>query len=53
MCGLAINIASFSHLLNRVNFDAVVDNLALIHITKSESEPAVNKIKWLLEVLSS
>ena len=29
MCGLAINIASFSHLLKRVDFDAIVDHLAL------------------------
>ena len=26
MCGLAINIASFSHLSKRVDFDAIVDN---------------------------
>ena len=26
MCGLAINIASFAHLLKRVDFDAVVDH---------------------------
>ena len=32
--GLAINIASFSHLLKRVDFDAVVDHLALKHIIK-------------------
>ena len=32
MCGLAINIASFAHLLERVDFDAVVDYLALRHI---------------------
>ena len=30
--GLAINIASFAHLLKRVDFDAVVDHLALTHI---------------------
>ena len=29
LCGLAINIASFSHLLKRVDFDAIVDHLAL------------------------
>ena len=29
MCGLAINIASFAHLLKRVDFDAVVDHLAI------------------------
>ena len=32
LCSLAINIASFSHLLKRVDFDAIVDHLALIHI---------------------
>ena len=34
LCGLAINIASFSHLLKRVDFDAIVDHLALTHIIK-------------------
>ena len=29
MCGLAINIASFAHLLKCVDFDAVVDHLAI------------------------
>ena len=32
LCGLHINIASFSHLLKRVDFDAIVDHLALTHI---------------------
>ena len=31
MCGLAINIASFAHLLKRVDFDAVVDHLVITH----------------------
>ena len=53
MCGLAINIATFSHLVKRVDFDAVVDHLAIIHIMKSKMEPATNRIKRLLEVLSS
>ena len=35
LCGLAINIASFSHLLKRVDFDAIVDHLSLTHIIKS------------------
>ena len=52
MCGLAINIASFSHLLKRVDFDAVVDHLALVHILKSKTEPATTRIKRLLEMLS-
>ena len=31
LCSLAINIASFSHLLKRVDFDAIVDYLSLTH----------------------
>ena len=53
MCGLAINIASFAHLLRKVNFDAVVDDLAIMHIIRSKVEPATTRIKRLLEVLSS
>ena len=53
MCSLAINIASFAHLLKRVDFDAMVDHLAITHIMKSKMEPATNRIKRLLEVLSS
>ena len=53
LCGLAINIASFAHLLKRVNFDAIVDHLALTHIIKSKVEPATTRIKHLLELISS
>ena len=35
LCGLAINITSFSHLVKRVDFDAIVDHLALTHIIKN------------------
>ena len=52
-CGLAINIASFAHLLKRVDFDAIVDHLALTHIIKSKVEPATTRIKRLLELISS
>ena len=53
LCGLAINIASFSHLLKRVDFDAIVDHLALTHINKSKAEPATTRNKRLLELISS
>ena len=53
MCGLAINIASFAHLLKRVDFDAIVDHLAIMHIMKGKMEPTTNRIKRLLELLSS
>ena len=39
LCGLAINIASFSHLLKRVDSDAIVDHLSLTHMIK------ISKIK--------
>ena len=52
MCGLAINIASFAHLLRKVDFDAVVDHLAIMHIMRSKVEPATTRIKRLLEILS-
>ena len=42
MCGLAINIVSFAHLLRKVEFDAVVAHLAI-----------TNRIKRLLEVLGA
>ena len=51
--GLTINIASFSHLLKRVDFDAIVDHLALTCIIKSKMEPATTRIKRLLELISS
>ena len=35
MCGLAINIASFAHLLRKVDFDVVVDHLAIMQIMRS------------------
>ena len=53
LCGLAINIASFSQLLKRVDFDAIVDHLTLMHIIKSKVEPTTTRIKRLLELISS
>ena len=53
MCGLAINIASFAHLLRKVDFDVVVDHLAITQIMRSKVEPVTNRIKRLLEVLST
>ena len=53
LCGLAINIASFAHLLKRVDFDAIVYHLALMHIIKSKVELAATRIKRFLELISS
>ena len=53
LCSLAINIASFSHLLKRVDFDVIIDHLALTHIIKSQAELATTRIKRLLKLISS
>ena len=53
LCGLVKNIASFSHLLKRVDFGAIVDHLALTHIIKSKMELTTTIIKRLLELISS
>ena len=53
LCGLAVTIASFSHLLKRVDFDAIIYHLSLTHIIKSKAEPATIRIKRLLELISS
>ena len=53
LCRLAINIASFSHLLKRVDFDAIVDHLSITHIIKSKAEPITIRIKRLLGLISS
>ena len=53
MCGLAMNIATFSHLLKKVDFNAIDDHLAITHIMRSKAEPATTRIKRLLERLLS
>ena len=53
MCGLAINTASFMHLQKKVDFKAIVDHLAIMHIMRSKVEPVTTRIKRLLELLSS
>ena len=51
LCGLAINIVCFSHLLKAVDFDAMVDHLALTNITKSKTEQATTRIKRQLDII--
>ena len=40
-------------MLKRVDFDAIIDHLSLIHIIKSKAEPTAIRIKRLLELISS
>ena len=49
MRSLAINIASFAHQLKKVDFDAMVDHWTLIHIIKNKVEPAITRLKRLLD----
>ena len=50
MCRLAINIARFVHLLKRIDFDAIVDHLALTHIIKSKGlDPNIIPEKWVIK----
>ena len=51
-CGLAMNITTFSHLLKKFDFDAIVNHLAITHIIRSKAEPTTTQIKRLLELLS-
>ena len=53
MCGLAINITIFVHSFKRVDFNVIVDHLALTHIIKIKAELTTTKIKRLLETSSS
>ena len=39
--------------MKRVDFDTIVDHLALVHTLKNKTEPATTRIKRLLEVLSA
>ena len=52
LCRLAIIMASFSHLLKRVDFKAIIDHLSLTHIIKSKAELATVRIKRMLELIS-
>ena len=52
MCRLAMNIETFLHLLKKVDFNAVVDYLAITHIMRSKAKPATTRIKRLIELLS-
>ena len=52
MCRLAMNIVTFLHLLKKVDFNVVVDHLAITHIIRSKVEPATTRIKRLTELLS-
>ena len=53
MCRLAMNIATFSQLLKKVDFDAVVDHLAITHIMRSKAEPATTRNQKINRIIES
>ena len=50
---LGYQYCKFFTFTQRVDFDAIVDHLALTHIIKSKTKPATTRIKRLLELISS
>ena len=53
MCGLAMNIASFAHFIEKGRLWCCGRSFTITHIMGSKMEPNTNRIKWLLEILSS
>ena len=47
ICGLAINIEDFAHLLKKIDFNAIVDHLALTHVIRNKAGPTTTRIKRL------
>ena len=50
LCGVAINIASFSHLIKSIGFDTIVDHLALRHIIKCKDGTSNYKNKKVVGI---
>ena len=53
MCGLAMNIATFLHLLEKVDFDAIVDHLAITHIMRSKDRTGHNQNQKIVGIIKS
>ncbi|KAK6178667.1 hypothetical protein SNE40_011194 [Patella caerulea] len=52
MFGLLINITHFQYLLQGVEFTAVVDHSAIVHILSSKKEPCTQRLKRIIIKLS-
>ena len=50
LCGIAINIASFSHLLKRVDFDAIVDHIGINTYNQKQDGTGHYKNKKIVEI---
>ena len=52
LCGLAVNIHSFKHILRNTEFTVIIDHSALLYILNAKREPPTLRLKKLIEVLS-
>ena len=52
LCGLAVNIHSFKHILRTTDFTVIIDHSALLYILNVKREPPTLRLKKLIEVLS-
>ena len=52
LCGLAVNVHSFKHILRNPEFTVIIDHSALLYILNARREPPTLRLKKLIEVLS-
>ena len=52
LCGLAVNIYSFKHILRNTEFTLIRHHSALLYILNAKGEPPTLRLKKLIEVLS-
>ena len=52
LCGLAVNIHSFKHILRNTDFTVIIDHSALLYILNAKREPPNLKLKKYIEILS-
>ena len=52
LCGLAVNIHSFKHILRNTEFTVIIDHSALLYILNAKREPPTLRLKKLIEILS-
>ena len=52
LCGLAVNIHSFKHILRNTEFTVIIDHSACLYILNVKREPPTLRLKKLIEVLS-
>ena len=52
LCGLAVNIHSFKHILRNTEFTVIIDRSALLYILNAKREPTTLRLKKLIKVLS-